>query len=93
MEAAAVIKRIDEFLVILSDPVSEELLADGWSEQSAADIRTRLSEFRDEVMRLGALPERSRRPLNMTRFLDACGVHRGEVLNQLTDFENELRRA
>jgi hypothetical protein len=73
-------------------PLGEDLLKDGWSEESAAGIRTRLETFRREIDLLGDLPPIEQRPLGMVRALDFWGVKQGELVDELASFEHDLRR-
>jgi hypothetical protein len=92
METSEVIRKLDELIGALSSPLSEDLLKDGWSEESAAGIRTRLENFRREIKSLGSLPSIEERPLGMVRALDFWGVQQGELVDELAAFEHELRR-
>lgn len=71
-------------------PIPDDLAQDGWTDECAEHIRTRLEEFRQEIELLGSLPPVARRPLNMVRFLDFSGVQKGQLLKELAQFENAL---
>lgn len=90
MDALEAIRKVDGFLERLAIPIADDLAQDGWTDECAEDIRTRLEEFRNEVEVLGSLPPVDRRPLNMVRFLDFSGVQRGQLLKELAQFENAL---
>lgn len=92
MDTSEVIRKIDELIMTLASPLSEGLLEDGWSEESAAGIRTRLETFRCEIETLGNLPPTEQRPLGMVRALDFWGVQKGELVDELATFEHDLRR-
>lgn len=90
MEASEALRKVDGFLERLASPIADDLAQDGWTDECAEDIRTRLEEFRHEIEVLGSLPPVARRPLNMVRFLDFCGVQKGQLLRELAQFENAL---
>jgi hypothetical protein len=92
MEASDVIRKLDELITRLASPLGEDLLKEGWSEESAAGIRTRLEAFRREIESLGNLPPVEQRPLGMVRDRDFWGVQQGELVDELAGFEHDLRR-
>ena len=69
-DARAVIEKLDDLIERLRSPVSDDLLKAGWSEDSAAGIRTRLEAFRGEIDLFGVLPPLAQRPLGMVRALE-----------------------
>lgn len=91
MDTAEVIRRLDELIMTLASPLREDLLKDGWSEESAAGIRTRLETFRRKIETLGDIPPTEQRPLGMVRALDFWGVQQGELVDDLAAFEHDLR--
>ena len=93
MDTAEVIRNLDELITKLASPLSEDLLKEGWSEESAAGIRTRLETFRSEIQSLGGLPPADQRPLGMVRALDFWGVQQGDLVDVLARFEHDLRRS
>jgi hypothetical protein len=92
MNTLGVLQNLDDLIRRLASPVSEDLLKQGWSEESAAGIRARLESFRRDIDSLGDLPPVEQRPLGMVRALDFWGVQEGELVDELAAFEHDLRR-
>lgn len=86
------IRKLDELIMRLASPLNEDLLKDGWSDESAAGIRARLEAFRREIESPGDLPPMEQRPLGIVRALDFWGVQQGELVDELARFEHDLRR-
>lgn len=92
MSTSGILQKLDDLIRRLASPVSEDLLKEGWSEDSAAGIRARLEAFRREIDSLGDLPPVEPRPVGMVRALDFWGVQEGEFVDELAAFEHDLRR-
>jgi len=92
VELPKAIEKLDDLIERLASPVSDDLLKDGWSEDSAAGIRTRLEAFRGEIDSLDVLPPLAQRPLGMVRALGFWRVQEGELVDELARFEHDLRR-
>ncbi|NNN21348.1 MAG: hypothetical protein HKL80_05015 [Acidimicrobiales bacterium] len=75
----------------LKEPVSEEMRAGGWREESASQIAEWLDGFATKIRLIDELPPMSERPWDMARALDGQNIHGGGPFDDLLDLAHKLR--
>lgn len=83
---ALVKKEVDEMLIMLSKPLSNAELANGWS----VDCQKAMFKLFDDIKKRLELSQ-DHPPLFIARGLDQWGVTRGEMLEKAAKISNMIR--
>ncbi|NNN21007.1 MAG: hypothetical protein HKL80_03280 [Acidimicrobiales bacterium] len=92
-EVLDILSAVEELSKRLKEPVSEEMRAGGWREESALLIAGSLDKFATKIRLIDELPPMSERPWDMPRGLDSHGVHGGGPFDDLLALGHKLRQA
>lgn len=90
-DLAAILNDLDRLQELLTQPITDEMRADGWTEQGARGMSISLADFANKIRTTGQLPPRRERPWNMARGLDAYGIHGAGPYDDLCAFGRILR--
>ncbi|NNN22569.1 MAG: hypothetical protein HKL80_11290 [Acidimicrobiales bacterium] len=90
-EVTEILKTIEELSRRLREPIDDEMLTGGWSEQSAVALSEGLVKFAAKIKLVDHMPPKSERPWNMIRILDFNSVHGGGLFDDLLALGLKLR--
>jgi hypothetical protein len=91
--AAQVLQIVETLANRLTKPITEEMRAGGWRDESAHGMSEALDEFAAKIRIADDLPPSSERLRHMARGLDMWGIHGGGPYDELLALERSLEQA
>lgn len=91
--AAEILEVVETLARRLTVPITDEMRAGGWRDESAISMSEALDRFAAKIRLVGDLPPKSERPWDMIRGLDSQGIRGGGPYDELLALGSSLRKA